>query len=252
MGIQDNKISVAIVGFHDGSAGQVESWLENVSDVNIACFVVASDSFTEVDVGEENKKRVCKTTAFPQNSLFKGRPLIISSHWIEIVSEMGVSKVLCLDPINQRRLAQIEQVRNSSLQLISAIHPSAIILPGAKIDDGVWINAGCIIGYKAEIRSGAIINTGAQIDHHNVLEECCQVDPGVVTAGNVVLRQCSHIHTGATLINRVEIGANSIVGAGAVVLKNVRPNCTVVGVPAKIVKIAESHVSSIDDSGHHK
>lgn len=231
-----DKNSVAIVGFHDGSAGQIASWFEQATGSKIACFVIDQDDFEEIDIEEENRKRVCKRTEFPQNGQFKGRPLLASSNWVETIQEMGIRKALCLEPDNQRRLAHIELIKKRGLQLVSAIHPSALILPNADIADGVWINAGCIIGYKAEIRPGVIINTGAQIDHHNVLEECCQVDPGVVTGGNVVLGWCCHIHTGATLINRVEIGANSIIGAGAVVLKGVPAFCTAVGVPARIIK----------------
>ena len=232
--ITDN--SIAVVGFFDGSAGQVETWFEEATGLDIACFVIDSDSFTEVDVEEENSRRVCKTTEFPQNGKFKGRPLIIASNWIEIVSGMGINKVLSLDPINQKRKGQIDLVRKNDMELVSAIHPSAIILPEAKIGDGVWINAGAIIGYKAEIGPGTLINTGVQLDHHNIVEECCQVDPGVVTAGNVVLRQCCQLHTGATVINRIIIGANTIVGAGAVIIEDVPPDCTVVGVPGKVIK----------------
>ena len=44
------------------------------------------------------------------------------------------------------------------------------------------------------------------------------------------------ISAGAKIIGDVTIGDNSIVGASSVVLKDVPPNCTVVGVPGKIVK----------------
>lgn len=228
--------SVAIIGFHDGSAGQVESWFEKVSGLTIACFVIDSDGHPSVDIEAENKKRICKTTDFPNNGTFKGRPLIASPDWIEVVLHMGVRNVISLEPNNQQRRRQITQILGSDLKLVSAIHPSATILPNARIAAGVWINAGVIIGYKAEVESGVIVNTGTQVDHHNVLQECCQVDPGVVTAGNVVLGQCCHIHTGAVLINRVRIGANTIVGAGAVVLEDIPPNCTAVGIPAREIK----------------
>jgi sugar O-acyltransferase (sialic acid O-acetyltransferase NeuD family) len=232
----DEKNRVAIVGFFDGSAGQVETWFEEVTGYEIACFVIDVDAFQEVNIAQENEKRVCKTTNFPQNGLFKCKPLITSSNWIDEIKRSGINKVLCLEPNNVKRLQHIKLVKENGMQLISAIHPTAIILSDAKIEEGVWINAGAIVGYKAEIKSGCIINTGSKIDHHNILEECCQLDPGVVTAGNVVLRRCCHIHTGATLINRVEVGEASIVGAGAVVLENLPKNCTAVGVPAKIIK----------------
>ncbi|RXG12913.1 serine O-acetyltransferase [Leeuwenhoekiella aestuarii] len=44
------------------------------------------------------------------------------------------------------------------------------------------------------------------------------------------------INAGAKIIGKVHIGNNSKAGANAVVVKNVPPNCTVVGVPAYIIK----------------
>ena len=44
------------------------------------------------------------------------------------------------------------------------------------------------------------------------------------------------VSAGAKVIGDVTVGNNSIVGAQTVVLKDVPDNCTVVGVPAFIVK----------------
>lgn len=44
------------------------------------------------------------------------------------------------------------------------------------------------------------------------------------------------IRAGAKVIGEISIGSNVVIGAGAVVTKNVPPDCTVVGVPAYIVK----------------
>lgn len=44
------------------------------------------------------------------------------------------------------------------------------------------------------------------------------------------------IRAGAMIIGAVTVGDNVVVGAGAVVTKNIPANCTVVGVPAYIVK----------------
>ena len=44
------------------------------------------------------------------------------------------------------------------------------------------------------------------------------------------------VSAGAKIIGSFTIGENSKIGAGSVVLKEVPPNCTVVGVPGRIVK----------------
>jgi serine O-acetyltransferase len=47
---------------------------------------------------------------------------------------------------------------------------------------------------------------------------------------------CVRITAGAQVFGNITVGDNSIIGANAVVFKDVPPNCTVVGVPAYIVK----------------
>lgn len=229
--------AVAIIGHFDGSSGQVVEWFEFATGFKISIFIIDDDNFKELNTTEENKKRVCKTTDFPQNGKFKGYPLIVSSLWLEKLKELGINKLLSLEPDNRKRQLQLQKAKKNGFELVSAIHPSALILDKAKIEGGVWINAGVIIGYKAEIASGVIINTGARIDHHNILKECCQIDPGVQTAGNVVINERCHIHTGAIIINRVNVGHDTIIGAGSVVLKDVPERCTAVGVPAKLIKV---------------
>lgn len=227
---------VAVLGFHDGSAGQTEAWFEQVTGYRIACFIYEAKPPFKIDIATENKRRASQRTEFPKNGKFKGRPFIVSIDWIKEIKKLGIRNVLPLTPNNKERLRQIEACVKHGFKLVSAIHPSVNILSDAKIEPGVWINANCLIGYKAEIKRGVIINTGAQIDHHNILEQCCQVDPGVVTAGNVTLRECCHVHMGAVIINRIEIGENAIIGAGAVVIDNISSNCTAAGIPAKIIR----------------
>ena len=44
------------------------------------------------------------------------------------------------------------------------------------------------------------------------------------------------ISAGAKIIGSFTVGENSKIGAGSVVIEEVPPNCTVVGVPGRIVK----------------
>ena len=58
---------------------------------------------------------------------------------------------------------------------------------------------------------------------------------GVITAGNVTIERFAVIHTGAKIINKMRVGENAAVGAGAVIIRDVPPNCTVVGVPGRVI-----------------
>lgn len=227
---------VAVLGFHDGAAGQVETWFEEATGLRIACFVVEAAEQPAVDPVAENRKRVSQRTAFPVAGTFKGRPLIAALDWPAELRRLGIRKVLPLTPENRTRLRQIEVCQAQGFDLVSAVHPTVTIQAEATLAPGVWVNCGCHIGYKAEIESGVILNTRVQIDHHNVLKRGCQLDPAVVLAGNVALHECSHLHTGAVVINRIEVGRDAVVGAGAVVIENVPEDCTVVGVPARVIR----------------
>lgn len=232
--LTDNR--VAILDYHDSSDGQFSPWFEAVTGYTIACYVNVSSQVLDIDVDYQHSIRPTKRTEFPTKDTFRGKPFITSLDWIAEIKRMGIDKVVPIHPNNRVRLEQIARCKEENIQLISAIHPSAILHDQVIIKPGVWINAGAIIGYKTVIEEGCIINNGAQIDHHCLLETCCAVDPGAITAGAVKLEKCVQLHTGAIVINRIHIGESSIVGAGAVVIKNVPPRCTVVGNPARIIK----------------
>ena len=54
------------------------------------------------------------------------------------------------------------------------------------------------------------------------------------------------VSAGAKIIGSFKIGENSKIGAGSVVIEEVPPNCTVVGVPGRIVKRDNERVPRSD------
>jgi serine O-acetyltransferase len=92
------------------------------------------------------------------------------------------------------------------------------------IGDGLFIQHGfsTIISAKS-IGQNCWINQQVSIGYTNLTD--------TPTIGNNV-----RITAGAKVFGDITIGDDSVIGANAVVCKNVPPNCTVVGVPAKIVK----------------
>ena len=103
------------------------------------------------------------------------------------------------------------------------IHPGATIGKGLFIDhgSGVIIGETTVIGDNVTLYQGVTLGgTGKeQGKRHPTLED------------NVM------VSAGAKILGSFTIGENSKIGAGSVVLEEVPPNCTVVGVPGRIVRM---------------
>lgn len=84
-------------------------------------------------------------------------------------------------------------------------HGYAANIGARKIGKNCWINQQVVIGFTA-------------------------IDKKPTLGNNV------HVATGARVLGDIVIGDNVVIGANAVVVKDVPPNCTVVGVPAYIIK----------------
>ena len=112
------------------------------------------------------------------------------------------------------------------------IHPGAIIGKGFFIDhgSGVIIGETAILGDNITLYQGVTLGgTGKeQGKRHPTLED------------NVM------VSAGAKVIGSFTIGKNSKIGAGSVVIEEVPPNCTVVGVPGRIVRMGDQKVPSAD------
>ena len=112
------------------------------------------------------------------------------------------------------------------------IHPGATIGKGVFIDHG----AGVVIGETAEVGNNVTLYQGVTLGgtgkdagkRHPTIED------------NVV------IAAGAKVLGPFTVGKGSKIGAGSVVLKPVPENCTVVGVPGRIVKQDGKRVDSLN------
>ena len=103
------------------------------------------------------------------------------------------------------------------------IHPGAIIASGVFIDHG----AGLVIGETAIVEKGVML-------YHGVTLGGTGKDTG---KRHPTVREGALVSAHAQVIGPIEIGAKAKVGAGAVVVSDVPSDVTVVGVPAKIVRV---------------
>lgn len=128
-----------------------------------------------------------------------------------------------------------EKLIEEGLDLVSLIHPSAVIGTDVEIGIGSVVMAGVVINSSTRISKGCIINTSSSLDHDNVIEDYVHISPGINMAGTVKVGKGSWIGIGSVVSNNVNICSGCKVGAGAVVVKDITEPGTYVGVPVRRV-----------------
>ena len=115
------------------------------------------------------------------------------------------------------------------------IHPGATIGQGVFIDHGM----GVVIGETAIVGDYALIYQGVTLGGTG--KECGKRHP---TLGSNVV-----VGAGAKVLGNLQIGDNVRIGAGSVVLRHVPSDCTVVGIPGRIVYRSGERVDPLEH-GH--
>ena len=110
------------------------------------------------------------------------------------------------------------------------IHPGATVGRRCFIDHGMAV----VIGETTEIGDDVTIYQGVTLGGTGK-----DVGKRHPTIGNGVV-----IASGAKVLGPFTVGDNSKIGAGSVVLKEVPPNCTVVGIPGQIVRQAGQKIAA--------
>ncbi len=115
---------------------------------------------------------------------------------------------------------------------------------------------------KIEIHPGATIGKGLLIDHGcgvvigetTVIGDDCTIYQGVTLGGtgkdtgkrHPTLGNNVMVGAGAKILGPFKVGDNSKIAANAVLLREVEPDSTCVGVPARVVKRGDRRVNDLD------
>ncbi len=116
--------------------------------------------------------------------------------------------------------------------IASLVHPD-VNTEYVTMGKGAFIPQGCVLGCNVVIGNYVTFRYGAVVSHDVKIRDYVFVGPGSVCTSDAILERGSYLGACCTIINGVTVGENSVVGASTLVNKPVRPNVTVVGVPAR-------------------
>jgi UDP-perosamine 4-acetyltransferase len=138
-------------------------------------------------------------------------------------------------PRLRRRL--YEAAVAAGLRPIAVVHQSAIRSKWTQIGRGAQLFAGSVVNSGSTLGENVVVNTGAIVEHDCQLAEHVHIATGARLAGGVTVGHSAFVGAGSVIRQGISIGAEAIVGAGAVVIKDVAARTTVVGNPARTLKV---------------
>lgn len=163
------------------------------------------------------------------------RPVLGGAGWIDRCGEDRLAVVLGIgSPGAKYRI--VERLRPKGVEFPVVVHPDVPMSPWVDLAEGATITYGCSLTIDIALGPFAFLNRHVTVGHDARIGSFANLNPRVVVSGNDVLEDGVDVGTGAVIIQRLRVGEGAIVGAGASVVRDLPPNVTAVGVPARPVK----------------
>lgn len=119
-------------------------------------------------------------------------------------------------------------------RLATLIHATAYVSGDVPVGEGTVVYPHATIMTGCAIGRGCLVNTNASIGHETTLGDFVNLNPGAAVAGRVRIGSQAYIGIGAVILENLSIGEGAVIGAGAVVTRDVPPDVTVIGIPARV------------------
>jgi sugar O-acyltransferase (sialic acid O-acetyltransferase NeuD family) len=117
------------------------------------------------------------------------------------------------------------------------IHPSVNMSESSTLGKGCVVCANNSISVNTHIGDHALMNIAVTMGHDCEIGDYVSIMSGSVVSGHVTIKDGAYLGSNCTVVPGMKIGEQAKVGAGSVVIRNVRDKLTVMGVPAKILRV---------------
>ncbi len=96
------------------------------------------------------------------------------------IEEMQENYDGCIVAIGNPKVREKMSLRCNNL--VTLIHPSAVISKTAQIGSGCVIEAQAVISAETIVKDNTFICAGATVNHNSIIGKCCQIDCNAVVA----------------------------------------------------------------------
>ena len=162
-----------------------------------------------------------------------GTPVFGQKDLLNFAKQNNIKLAITAIGNNTVRAEKFNLLKNTGFQMISIVHPQALIDTKVSYGENVIIEMGTAIHTNSKIGNNVFLGGEALIGHHNIIGDHVLVGGNVSFGGSVVVEDYVSLGVGASIKPGIRLGKGSVIGVGAAVIKDVEPGTTVVGVPAK-------------------
>ena len=140
-------------------------------------------------------------------------------------------------PHVRRRVAESLLARGA--RFLTLIHPSAIVVPSARVASGAVVCPGAIVSDSAEIGPFGLLNYHASVAHDTVVGAYAVLSPYATLAGHARVGDDAFLGLHASVGPGRRVGDRSKVAANSCALADVPPDSLAYGVPGRVARLFE-------------
>ena len=137
---------------------------------------------------------------------------------------------------NEKRTIWYNKIIEKGLEVINIIDKSAIVSKNIRMGKGIFIGKLAIVNSDVTLGNNIIINTKALLEHGTSVGDNSNVSTNSAVNGDTKIGKGCFIGSSSVLNGQLTIGDGALIGSGTVVIKDVKENTTVVGVPGRVIK----------------
>lgn len=142
-------------------------------------------------------------------------------------------RLTCAIGAPRAKLRVCEALRARGGRFADVVHPSAVVHASARTGEGLVLRHFSGISVNCAVGDFVTVNSSAGLGHDAVVEDGCTLSAHADVMGGARLERGALLGSHAAVLPGATVGAFATVGAGTVVLRRVKPEATVFGVPAR-------------------